>query len=75
MNPALATPPIELIPSDPLEDPMLTKLRNQIAANEYTVDANLVAEEMVRKMRFIKWAREELATAPDRTPIPKLRGL
>ncbi len=52
----------------------MTKLRNQIAANEYSVDPELVAHEILRKVRLIKWARQELVSAPGRNPQQKLRG-
>lgn len=53
----------------------MTKLAKQVADHEYTVDSQRVAEEIVRKLRMIKWARQELVSGPDRTRPPKLHGL
>ena len=49
-------------------------LAKQVAANEYTVDSARVAEEILRKLRMIRWARHELVSEPGRTPRGKLRG-
>ena len=52
----------------------MTNLKNQIAKREYNLDSALVAEEILRKLRLIRWARHELASGPGRNPPPKLRG-
>ena len=53
----------------------MNNIKTRVAQREYTVDSSLVAEEILRKLRFMKWARNELASAPGRTPRAKLRGL
>ena len=53
----------------------MTKLKTQVAGHAYNVDPALVAEEILRKLRMIRWARQELASEPDRSRQPKLRGL
>lgn len=53
----------------------MTNLAKQVADREYTVDSALVAEEIIRKLRMIRWARHELVSGPDRTRQPKFRGL
>ncbi len=53
----------------------MTHLKNQVAEREYKVDSALLAEEILRKLRLIRWARHELVSEPGRTPQPKLRGL
>jgi anti-sigma28 factor (negative regulator of flagellin synthesis) len=57
------------------EDPTMTKLKTQVAEHSYDVDSSLVAEEILRKLRLIKWARHELVSESGRTPHRKLRGL
>ena len=59
----------------PDADPTLTKIKTQVAEHAYNVDSGLVAEEILRKLRMIKWARHELVSEPDRSREPKLRGL
>jgi hypothetical protein len=53
----------------------MTKLKTQVAEHSYDVDSSLVAEEILRKLRMIKWARHELVSESGRTHHPKLRGL
>jgi len=53
----------------------MIKLAKQVADREYTVDSHRVAEEIIRKLRLIKWARHELVSEADQTPQTKLRGL
>ncbi len=57
------------------EDPTMTKLKTEVAEHHYTVDSALVAEEILRKLRMIRWARHELVSEPGRSHRPKLRGL
>ena len=52
----------------------MTNLKTQVAERVYYVDSALVAEEIIRKLRLVKWARDELVSEPDRTPHLKLRG-
>ena len=59
----------------PHEDQAMTKLKTQIAEHTYSVDSSLVAEEILRKLRMIKWARHELVNGADRSRHQKLRGL
>ena len=44
-------------------------------ASGYEVDAKLVAGEIVRKARLLRWARQELVTSAGRTRGRSLRGL
>ena len=61
--------------TDPIEmDPTMSEMKNRIAAG-YQVDAELVAQEILRKLRLVKWARHELVSAPGRTPARSARGL
>ena len=60
--------------TDPIEDPTMSEMKNRIAAG-YQVDAELVAQEILRKLRLLKWARQELVSAPGRTPARSARGL
>jgi hypothetical protein len=59
--------------TDPIEDPM-ADLKRRIATG-YEVDSELVAREILRKIRLVKWARQELATASGHTPGRSARGL
>jgi hypothetical protein len=59
----------------PHEDSAMTKLKTQVAEHAYSVDSSLVAEEILRKLRMIKWARHELVSEADQSRRPKLRGL
>lgn len=52
----------------------MTDFKNRIAAG-YEVDSELVAREILRKLRLVKWARQELTSAPGRTPERPARGL
>lgn len=61
--------------TSPHHDPTMTKLKTQVAEHAYNVDSGLVAEEILRKLRMIKWARHELVSEADRNRHPKLRGL
>ena len=60
--------------TDPIEDATMSEMKNRIAAG-YQVDAELVAQEILRKLRLLKWARQELVSAPGRTPARSARGL
>jgi len=53
----------------------MSQLKTKVSEHEYSVDSNLVAEEILRKLRMIRWARQELVSGPGRNPQPKLRGL
>ncbi len=46
----------------------MPNLQQQIASRHYVVNPELVAEEIIRKLRLVKWARRELVSEPDRTP-------
>jgi hypothetical protein len=70
---ALSLTPPEL--KSPDEDPTMTKLKTEVAAHQYNVDSALVAEEILRKLRLIRWARHELVSESGRNHQPKLRGL
>lgn len=48
-------------------------MKTRFAAG-YEVDAKLVAQEILRKLRLVKWARQELLSAPGRTPARSTRG-
>ena len=47
--------------TEPNEDQAVADLKHMIAAREYQVDADLVAEEILRKLKLLKWAKRELA--------------
>ncbi len=53
----------------------MTKLKTQVAEHSYEVDSSLVAEEILRKLRMIRWARHELVSEAGQTRQSKLRGL
>ena len=61
--------------TSPNEDPTMAKLKTEVATHQYSVDSALVAEEILRKLRMIRWARHELVSESGRTRQPKLRGL
>jgi hypothetical protein len=61
--------------TNPNEDPTMDKLKTEVAERLYTVDSALVAEEILRKLRMVKWARHELVSEPGRSHQQKLRGL
>lgn len=73
--PVMAISLTEKETTSPQEDPTMTKLKTQVAEHSYDVDSSLVAEEILRKLKMIKWARHELASEPGRTHQSKLRGL
>lgn len=54
------------------EDPTVREVRDQIVARNYKVDPELVAEEILRKLRLVRTARQELGSAPGRNPAPHL---
>ena len=56
------------------EDPRMADMKSRIAAG-YQVDAELVAREIVRKLRLLRWARQELVSSPGRNPARPARGL
>ena len=70
-----ATPPME-IPDRPdaPKDARMAELKDRIAAG-YEIDSELVAREMLRKIRLLKWARQELVSAAGHTPGRSHRGL
>lgn len=60
---------LENTPETPLaEDSAVSQVKAKIAADDYKVDAGLVAEEILRRLRFVRWARRELAPPAGRTP-------
>lgn len=65
----LAAPPLnDTNPQRVFEDNTMTELKTQITQREYRVNADLVAEEILRKLRLLRWARRELVSGPGRTP-------
>ena len=50
------------------EDVRMTELSKRIASNGYKVDSNEVAEEILRKLKLVRWARRELAAGAGRDP-------
>jgi hypothetical protein len=60
--------------TDRIEDPRMADIKKRVAEG-YQVDAEQVAREILRKVRLVKWARQELVSAPGRTPAPSERGL
>jgi hypothetical protein len=59
----------------PEEDPRMTRLKTKVSQNDYYVEADLVAEEILRKVKLIRMVRRQLANGSGRTPQVKLRGL
>ncbi len=51
----------------------MTDLAQQIDVHGYRVDPELVAIEILRKLRLIKSARHELTSGSDRMPGPPAR--
>jgi anti-sigma28 factor (negative regulator of flagellin synthesis) len=74
-DPGMATSLTDKEQTAPQEDPTMTKLKTEVAVHQYSVDSSLVAEEILRKLRMIRWARHELVSESGRTRHPKLRGL
>lgn len=69
MHPQATSPVLEDIPDIPrIQDNAVSQVKAQIAAHAYTVDAERVAEEIIRKLRFARWARQELAPQTGQTP-------
>jgi hypothetical protein len=60
--------------TDRIEDPRMAEIKKRVAEG-YEVDAELVAREILRKVRLVKWARQELVSAPGRTPARSARAL
>ena len=61
------------------EDAAMTEFKSAVRA-DYEVNAELVAQEIIRKLRLVRWARRELLSTPDlsspgRTPGRSVRGL
>ena len=52
----------------------MADIKSRVAAG-YEVDAEQVAREILRKLRLVKWARQELVSSPGRTPARSARGL
>lgn len=50
----------------------MREVRAQITARNYKVDPEQVAEEILRKIRLVRTARQELGTAPGRNPVRHL---
>jgi hypothetical protein len=59
---------------DWIEDQGMTELSSRIS-RDYEVNAELVAQEIIRKLRLVRWARRELVSGPGRTPGRSVRGL
>lgn len=69
MSTTLAPPPLnETTEQRVSEDNTMAELKTQIAQRDYSVDAELVAEEILRKLRLVRWARRELVSGAGRTP-------
>ena len=54
--------------TDAAEDGAVSQVKAKIAASDYEVDAGLVAEEIIRRLSLVRWARRELAPPAGRTP-------
>lgn len=69
MSTTLIDPPLNETTQNraPEEDRMI-QLKAQIAQRDYSVDSELVAEEILRKLKLVRWARRELVSGPGRTP-------
>jgi hypothetical protein len=64
---------------DWIEDANMTEFKSALSV-DYEVNAELVAQEIIRKLRLVKFARRELLGVPDpispgRTPGRSVRGL
>ena len=71
---ALTTPVIGVgQPDDATEDATMSEIKTRFAGG-YEVDAALVAQEILRKLRLVKWARQELVSEAGRTPGRPARG-
>ena len=55
------------------EDSNFSEIKTRYAAG-YAIDSELVAQEILRKLRLVKWARRALVSEPGRTPAPSARG-
>src|SRR4051794_8138846 len=57
-------------------DPRVTQLKHTIALDDYSVDAGLVADEILEKMRLVRTVREQLMEGPeaDRTRGRRFRS-
>jgi hypothetical protein len=56
---------------DSSEDPTMTEVKARMGG--YQVNADLVAQEIIRKLRLVKMARLELANAAGHTPGRSVR--
>lgn len=61
-------PPIETTRHRVSKEGTMAELKTRIEHRQYSVDAELVAEEILRKLRLVKWARRELVTGAGQTP-------
>lgn len=69
MSATLTRPPLtETTEQRVFEEGTMAELKTRIEQRQYSVDAELVAEEILRKLRLVKWARRELVSGPGRTP-------
>lgn len=76
MTTAIITPPVgetkitapPLIETAQRQEDRMAELKSSIAQRHYSVDAGLVAEEILRKLRLVRSARRELERGPGRTP-------
>ena len=55
------------------EDSTISEIKTRYAAG-YAIDSELVAQEILRKLRLVKWARQGLVSEPGHTPAPSTRG-
>jgi hypothetical protein len=46
-------------------EPRVRELKHTIAVDDYTVDASLVASEILEKMRLVRTVREQLMEDPE----------
>jgi hypothetical protein len=58
---------------DPPQDPRVAALKRRIERRQYRIDSELVAREIIRKLRLIREARR-LLSAADRSPPADARG-
>lgn len=70
MQITLTPPPIETKE----QDAGMTELKGRIAQRDYAVDSDAVAEEILRKLRLVRWARRELVSGAGRTPERPAHG-
>jgi hypothetical protein len=69
------TPNMDVVhKAERIEDPRMAEIKTRVAEG-YEVDAELVAQEMLRKAQLVKLARQLLVSAPGHNHVRPARGL